>query len=263
MRKFWRITLIQYRNAFIRDSKLSNRVLAGMFTNLLDGITQLVMVLVIFSKAPTIGGWNIYETLILTTTLQLILLIHGSWTKRGTAIFAESMVHRGDYDFYMTKPFNPMVSVSISKPRIYNLVKLPFFIGILVYAIGHLDRPIPLPNILWFILLFICGYLTFYAIRIITVVPAFWIIKSWSLTLITDRIQNIMKYPATIYPRSLVIIFSSVLPILAIAYFPAKVLLFEPRISYIVYTVFITVVFLIIAQLFWKFGEKYYGSASS
>lgn len=263
MKKFFKITSILYRNALIRDLQLSGRVISGALTHLMDGFVSLAIILIIYSKTDSIGGWSIYETLILITTMQLITMIHSSWTKRGTAAFAESMVRMGDYDFFLTKPFDPMIAVSINKPRIYNLIKLPFYLFIFIYAVLHLGRVIPAINVMWFVLLFICGFLIFYAIRIITIAPAFWIIKSWSLTMITERIQNIIKYPATIYPRIFTIILSTIFPIFAIAYFPVRALLFEPKLSYIVYMVIITIVFLWLARLLWKIGEKKYSSASS
>ncbi len=263
MKKFWKITYILYRNAVIRDSKISFALIAGMMTTLLDGVISVLIILLVYTKTETIGGWNLYETLVLIAVTQIITIIHSSWTKKGTGSFAQSMVRMGDYDFYLTKPFDPMISVSISKPRIYNLIKLPFSLYIFFYGFSHINRVIPLENILWFIPMFICGFLLFYAIRIITIIPSFWIIKSYELPTITDRIQNVVKYPANIYPRSLVLVFSTILPIFAIAYIPVKILLFQPKISYIVYMLFITSVSLLIARFFWKFAEKSYGSASS
>lgn len=263
MKKFWRITYILYRNALIRDSKISLSLLAGIITSLFDGFVSIAIIFLVYTKTASIGGWNIYETLVLISVMQIIIVATNSWTKKGTGNFATSMVRMGDYDFYLTKPFDPMLSVSISKPRIYNLIKLPFFIFIFFYAINHIGHSVSLANILWFLPLFVCGFLLWYAIRIITVVPAFWIVKSWELTTITDRVSNIIKYPANIYPRILNLLFSTAFPIFIVAYLPVKVLLFEPKLSYIIYIIFITIAFLTIARKFWKFGEKFYGSASS
>lgn len=263
MKKFLKVSYILYRNAVIRDLKISGAIIAGMLTSLFDGFVSVAIILLVYSKTEYVAGWNVYESLVLITTTQIIITLHSSWTKKGTGSFAESMVRMGEYDFYLTKPFDPMVSISISKPRIYNLIKLPFFLSILLYALFNIGHPILLQNILWFLLLFLCAFLLFYAIRILTIVPAFWVIKSYSLVTITDRVQNIMKYPATIYPRLITVLLSTVFPLFVISYLPVKVLLFEPKISYIVYTVFVTVLFLLLARLFWKWGERSYGSASS
>lgn len=263
MRKFWRITYILYRNAVIRDMNISISVITGGLNHLMDGIASIAIILLVYTKTESIGGWNIYETLILISTMKIITTIFSSWLKKGTGAFAEKMVRMGEYDFYLTKPFSPMISVSISKPRIYNLINIPFYAFILFYAISHLGRTIPTVNVLWYLILFVCAFLLFYAIRIITIVPAFWIIKSYELVTITDRLQNIMKYPANIYPRVMAVLLSTVFPIFVISYLPVKVLLFEPDIRYIIYTIIITGLFLLIARLFWKFGEKHYGSASS
>jgi len=263
MKKFWRITYILYRNAVIRDLKISISIITGALNHLMDGVVSIALIFIVYTKTDAIGGWNIYETLILISSMKIITTIFSSWLKKGTGLFAEHMVRTGEYDFYLTKPFDPMIAVSISKPRIYNLINIPFYVYIFIYAINHLGRSIPPVNIACFFLLFICAFLLFYALRLITVIPAFWIIKSYELVSITDRLQNVMKYPADIYPRTMAILLSTLLPIFAISYLPVKVLLFEPRLEYIIYTILITGLFLLLARLFWKFGEKHYGSASS
>jgi len=263
MKKFWKINYILYRNAIRRDLKISLTVLTGSLVHLLDGVVSLAIVLIVYSKTDFLGGWNIYESLILIAFVQIIVTLHSSWTKRGTADFTEKYVRMGDYDFYLTKPFDPMLSVSISKPRVYNLIRLPFFVAIFAYSVCHLEYNLSIINWGWFILLFVASFILFYAIRILTISPAFWIVKSHSLLVITDRMQNIMKYPANIYPRFFILFFTTLLPIFAISYLPVKVLLFDPKLSYIIYVIVLTALFLFLARILWRAGEKRYGSASS
>jgi ABC-type uncharacterized transport system permease subunit len=210
----------------------------------------------------TLGGWDIYQVLFLYAFSQTISIIHGAWTKGGLNSLANELIRLGDYDFYRTKPFDAMTLVSISKPRAYALIKLLFNFSILIFALVHCG-PLPLINYFWFLILFILSFFLYYAIKIVTVVPSFWVIKSWGLTDLMDKLSNLMRYPASVYPWLLNFLLSTVFPILAITYLPVKTLLFEPKLSQIAYMFALTAIFMLIARLIWRLGEKRYGSASS
>lgn len=262
MKKFFRINYIIWRNALLRDSKISGFILSSILFQVFDIVNSIIFIVIIFMHTQTLSGWNIYQILFLYAFSQTISILHGAWTKKGLNTMASEMVRMGDYDFYLTKPFDAMTLVSISKPRAYVLVKLLFNFSLLVYALLHCEA-LPFINYFWFTVLFIFSFFLYYAIKILTIVPAFWIIKSWGLTDLMDKIASVMRYPANVYPRILNLLLSTVFPILVVTYLPVKVLFFEPEISYILYMFILTLAFLGIARFVWKQGEKHYGSASS
>jgi len=262
MRKFFRINFIIWRNALIRDSKISGFILSSILFQIFDIVNSIIFIVLIFMHTKTLGGWNIYQVLFLYAFSQTISIIHGAWTKKGLNTLANELIRLGDYDFYLTKPFDAMTLVSISKPRAYVLIKLLFNLSLLVFALMHCG-PLPIINYLWFIILFILSFFLYYAIKVITIVPSFWIIKTWGLTDLMDKLSNIMRYPAGVYPRLLTFLLSTVLPILVITYLPVRVLLFEPKFSYVVFMAILTTIFVLTARFFWQKGEKNYGSASS
>ncbi len=262
MKKFLRINHIIWRNALLRDSKISGFILSSVLFQVFDIINSVIFIILIFMNTKTLGGWTIYQVLFLYAFSQTISIIHGAWTKGGLNSLANELIRLGDYDFYRTKPFDAMTLVSISKPRAYVLIKLLFNLSVLIYALAHCG-PLPLINYFWFLILFGLSFFLYYAIKVITVVPSFWIIKSWGLTDLMDKLSTIMRYPASVYPWLLNFLLSTILPILVITYLPVKTLLFEPKLSQVAYMLVLTIVFVFLARFVWKLGEKNYGSASS
>ena len=262
MKKFFKINAILFRNAWIRDSKISGFIISNIIAQFFDLLASLALIGIIFLQTETIGGWNVYQTLFLLSFIQLIATIHSCWTKSGSNTFAYELVRQGDYDFYLTKPFDSMILVTISKPRVYPVAKIIFEILVMAYALNNLER-LPMVNYFWFLILFIFSLLTFYFLKVATIVPTFWTVRGWSLTAIMDKVVQLVKYPAAVYPRILTIALSTVFPILVVSYLPVQSLLFEPKLTYIGYSMIITIVFATATRLLWRLGEKNYGSASS
>lgn len=262
MKKFIKINLILIRNAWVRDSKISGYILSQILLQAFDVFVSVAFIKIVFLVSPQVGGWNIYELLFLFSYLQLVGTLNSSWLKRGVNSMAEEMIRMGEYDFYLTKPYDTLTLVSISKPRIYTMAKFFMYLAIMIYALSNIGG-LPLVNYLWLGFLFVNSFLLFHAMRVLIVTPVFWTIRASSLTDVMDRMMHIMRYPATIYPRVLMLIFSTVFPILVISYFPVRSVLFQPDLRYIIYVVAITIIFNFLSRFFWNLGEKNYSSASS
>lgn len=261
--KFFKINTIIFRNAYIRDSKVPGFILANVLAQLLDIIISLVFFNVIFSNIKTLAGWNFYQVLFLYAYIKFIALIHQAWTRKGVITMAQDMVRLGEYDFFITKPFDSMVLVSISKPRLYSFITLFFNITLMIYAGSKAGIEIGISNFLWFILLTFFSVFLFYFLTVITVIPAFWITKLPTLTDLINRMIQFAKYPSGVFSRTLRVTLSTVFPIIVVSYFPVRTLFYPPEISYIVYMITITFVFGAFTRLLWRWGEKNYGSASS
>ena len=176
---------------------------------------------------------------------------------------AKKLIRTGEYDFYATKPVNSMFLVSMSKPKIYNLLTL-FFVAILsVYCVVKSGMPISLVSIFFFVLFLLVGIILFYFINVVSVIPAFWFIRLFSLSDVVNRFTQLMRYPAGIYPMATKIVLFTIIPVLVVTYFPAWQLFNAPNYLYLLYAVIITLIFGIVANYLWKIGEKHYGSASS
>lgn len=263
MKKFWRINLILWRNAWIRDSKISGSIFFKILMQFLDIAVSIVFFNVIFSNVPTLAGWNFYQVLFLFAFVKAIGTLHTSWTKKGVQSLAGEMIRMGDYDFYLTKPFDPMILVSISKPRIFTMLAFFANVGIMIYAAGKSGVAIGVVNIVWFLVLAIIGVVLYYFLLILTVIPTFWFTRLWAINDLMDRLSNLIRYPAGIYPTMFRFLLSAVFPIIVISYLPVKTLFYPPQFLDILYMLLITIAFALITKVCWRLGEKNYGSASS
>lgn len=263
MKKYFRITFIILKNAYIRDSKIFGFVSSSLLFQFAEMAVTIIFFNVIFSNIETLDGWNFYQVLFLYMFAKMTFSLHKALFRGGFSEISTEMIRRGDYDFYLTKPVNALILASLSKPRIYEFIAIVFELILAIWAIGHTGISIGLINVFWFLVLGILSSILMYYLAVITVSPVFWLVKVWSLKDAIVRMQAFMRYPINIFPSYLKIILMGVFPIAATSYIPVKTLFYPPEIRYIGYMFFITFFFSFIAILIWKKGEKSYGSASS
>lgn len=263
MIKYLKITWIIFKNAYIRDSKIPGMIFSKTLFNIAEIAVTIIFFDVIFSNIQTLAGWNFYQVLFLYAFAKVIISINNGWFRGGLNTFASELVRRGDYDFYLTKPANPMILVSLSKPRIYQFIAVIFEIGLACYALiaGHIS--IGLSNLIWFLILAIFGLILYYFLSVLTVVPAFWFVRLWSLQDLMGRLSQVMRYPSGVFPPFIRIVLMSAFPIIAVSYLPTNILFNQVKIEYIIYIILITFFFGFLTNFIWQQGQKRYSSASS
>ncbi len=263
MKKYYKILRILLRNSYIRDSKIPGYVLSSLAFNVVEITFTIVFFNVIFNNTQSLAGWNFYQILFLYMVAKIVTSVNGLLTKNGINSMTEELIRRGGLDIYLTRPVDPMILVSISKPRIYGLLSVIFEIGLAIYALGHTGYHYGIANIIFFFLMFALSFILYYFLRWVTVMPTFWFIRLYALRDIMAKLNQFMRYPAGIFPSVLKYALFIFFPILTISYIPARTLFYQPRFEFIIYMFLATFIFGIITKLLWQAGLKHYGSASS
>lgn len=263
MFKYFKINWIIFKNAYIRDMKIPGQIFSKILFQLVEIIITIVFFDIIFSNTKTLAGWNFYQVLFLYAFSMFIIAVTNAWTRGGLKQMAAELVRRGDYDFYLTKPVNPMILVSISKPRIYQFIGALFDLGLCAYAILAGNITITLSNLIWFLVIAFFGFILYYFLVVLTVVPAFWFVRLFALQDLMGRMNQFMRYPLGVFPPFIRVALMTAFPIIAVAFLPTQALFGEIKIEYIVYIILLTIFFALITNFIWKQGEKRYSSASS
>jgi len=261
--RYWKIIKIIIRNSYTRDKKIPGVVTANVFSSLFEVIITLTMFSAIFNNVESLSGWNYYQVVFLYLMMKNIVLLNGVVVRGGLNDMAKEYVRMGDYDFYLVKPVNSMLFVSVSKPRFYNIVVLMFTIPFSIWIAMKTGIDLGALNILAFIFMAFFSAILYYFLSVITIVPTFWLVRLFSLSDLMNRATQIMRYPAGIYSMLVKVIFFTAFPVLAITYLPSWTLFYSIKAEYLVYMVVITFVFGWIATKLWNIGERNYGSASS
>lgn len=251
------------RNAIIRDSKLIGFVSVSILQELVSIAVNIVFFSVIFANISTLAGWSFYQVLFLYAFSKTFISISYALNRPGLKDLGEHLIKRGEYDFFLIKPVDTMALVSFSRPRPTKLIAALFYAIMAVYCAIKTGLSFSASNILWFLILTVCGIIIFYCLQVLTVIPAFKLIRVWSLPEIIPKMAEFMRYPAGIFSLPFQIILFGIFPILAASYIPAEVLFYPPQAIKIIYLIAITIIFFIIVRKLWKYFEASYSSASS
>jgi len=229
MKKYYKILRILVRNSYIRDSKIPGYVLSSLTFNVVEIFFTVVFFNVIFDNTQSLAGWNFYQILFLYMVAKIVTSVNALFTKSGTNSMSEELIRRGGLDIYLTRPVDPMILVSISKPRIYVIISFVFEIVLAIYALAHTGMNYGVVNIIFFFLMFALSFILYYFLRWITLMPAFWFIRLYSLRDLMGKFNQFMRYPAGIFPSVLKYALFIFFPILTISYIPARTLFYQPR----------------------------------
>ena len=248
---------MQYRVSFLAE-------IAGCFA-----VTALdfVALVILMTRFRSIGNWTLGEVAFLygTSTVSFCLaeLFVG-----GFDMF-DRWVMRGGFDRLLLRPLGTVFQVVTGAFPLRRLGRIAQGLLALGYSF-HLLRPEwHAGHWLFFFVMILGGFLVFCAIFIVGATAAFWTPQTSELTnVFTYGGQFMTSYPMHIYQAWMRSIFTFLIPMAFINYFPALYLLgkrdpfglpsWTPFVS-----PFLAAVFLILALMAWRVGVRHYQSTGS
>lgn len=255
-----------YRKILVQDlkSKMSYRAdfiisTVGMiFTNLSGFLSFWIL----FQNFPSIMGWSYHEMLFLYGFSLIALtpvqcLFDNNWNLR-------IYVYSGDFIKYCFRPINLFFYYMSEVFDIKGLGQLAFGIGTLAYAWSRLGIGISVLLIVKVILCLITASLFMIALMNLAAATCFWVVQSGYVMVMANKFKDYAKYPATIFNRVFRFIFTFIIPITFIAYYPSLVILRPdavPLLSWL--SPLIGCMFFYISYLVWIRGATRYNGTGS
>ncbi len=179
------------------------------------------------------------------------------------------MVIQGTFDWLLLRPMNVFFQLVASYVNFIGLVDLLPGIILFAYASHLVGFEWSLLNILKLILIVIGGTFIRAALFICLSSVSFWTKRSTSLIGFTlNLLERTTMYPLSIYPFALQMIFTFLIPIGFISFYPASEFLgqssgFHIPFSMAVWSPIVGAVFFLISQMIFNIGMRKYESAGS
>ncbi len=229
-----------------------------IFTN----IAGFVSFWILFRNFSTINGWGYYEMLFLYGFSLVALtpvqcLFDNNWSLR-------QYVYTGDFIKYCFRPINLFFYYQSEVFDIKGLGQLAFGLGTLIYSwikLGLCFTPLMLVKMVIFLL---TASLVMVALQNAAAATCFWIQNSFYILDLVTRFKDYAKYPVTIFSKAFRFVFTFIMPIAFIAYYPSLVILRPDEVELLSWlSPLIAVVFFFISYKIWMFGAmKYNGTGS-
>lgn len=243
---------MSYRSDFIIST------LGMMLTNLAGFVGFWIM----FQNFSNINGWSYHEMLFLYGFSLVAItpaqcLFDNNWALRIN-------VRTGDFIKYYFRPINLFFYYQSEVFDVKGLGQLAMGIGILIYAWIKIGLAVTVMSVLKMILFLITASLIMIAMQNAAASLCFWTENSFYVLDLSLKFKDYAKYPMTIFNPVFRVIFSFIIPIAFIAYYPSLVILRPDQVPLLSYFSPVAgVVFFYISYRIWMKGASRYNGTGS
>ena len=208
---------MQYRGPFVLDT-------LGQFVG---NIVDFGTVAVLFTRLPVLGGWSLAEVAFLYGTSGIAFAL-GDMLISGFdyQIFGATMVKQGGFDQVLIRPVNAFVQILASQFLLRRFGRIAQAALILTLALISLNLTWTWTKLAFMLLTIAGGTLFFSGLFIFGAGISFWIVDPLeAMNIITYGGQYMTQYPMHIYQGWLRSIFTFIIPMAFVNYYPALWLL--------------------------------------
>lgn len=223
---------------------------------------SLVFIQAVFGQVDAVAGWSrdemwvLYGSFVVLESICFGLLGPNMWRFSGT-------VRDGTLDLALTRPVNVQFLVSTRYMDLNGLLNGIVGVALMVVGLARLGQwPGPGHWLLWAVL--VCaGVVICYALWFMCVTISVWAVKLEGIAVLFDSLLQMARFPVDIYPRRLLWVFVSVLPVAFLTTFPVRALLGRTQGLELLPALGLAALLLFASHLFFHYALRSYGSASS
>lgn len=229
--------------------------------NLITGIFSLT---VIFNQIETIKGWKLPSAMALLGVYLLLGALRGLFISPSLESVAgmDGEIWQGTFDFTLLRPVDKQFLVSFRHWRFLMLFDLLLSLIVLGYAIHLMQTTLTLNAVLSFTITMLASVTLLYSALLIFSALVFWN-SSFLFTWIINDLFQLARYPVEIYPGWLRLVLTWIIPVGLMTTVPAQALSGRLSWGWLGLTLLFTLVVLFGASWLFHQGLKKYTSASS
>lgn len=236
---------------------------------LLSLISQVFMMFVelftidsLFRKFGLLDTYNIYELLLGFSVVWLGFSL-SEMIFRGFDQFSKLIV-KGNFDILLVRPRNIFIQVFGSDVCYEKFSRVIVALGLYIYSSFKVVSNFSIDKVLLLILMILGCVIIFLSIFILGASFCFITIQGLEfINIFTDGSRQLSQYPMGIYKKIVRVIFTYVIPITLVNYYPIKYLTNEVNNYFYIFLPLLSIIFLIFSIFIFNLGVKKYSSSGS
>lgn len=221
--RYIKIYLACLHTAFSRAAAYRLDFVLGNLITLLSNIIFPLATVLIYANGARFPGWTMWEVLLIQSVFSmsnaLASMISGSilWVTMDS-------IQAGSFETVLLKPLSPLFFIAAAN---FDTGSIGLFLGGLAMTVisASFTGICGTGGILLFLLMFISGAAVMCGLDLIMAAISFKWVGNSRIPEIFDSIKEFGKYPMGIFPRSVQVLSSLILPVSAVGFFPASALL--------------------------------------
>ena len=243
---------LEYRLSFI----------LSLISQALYMLIELFAVYALFSKFNLLKMYNINEILLSFSTIWLSFSFCEMFF-RGFDNFSKQII-KGNFDILLIRPRNIYIQIFGSDICYEKFSRVITALGLFIFSSAGLINTFSFWKVLLLFNMFLGGVVLFLGIFIIGATMCFYTIQGLEVVnIVTNGSKQFAEYPIRIYRRALRLIFTFVIPITIINYYPVDFLIGKTNNLLYVFMPLLSFISLFISIKIFNYGiSKYYSTGS-
>lgn len=222
---------------------------------------SLVFFMMIKENTRVLGSYTTDQMIVFFLTYQFIDLSAQIFF-RGSYLFG-NMVRTGEFDFFLSKPINPLFRALTWKPDINDVIFLFPSTALSIFILTQLNLNMTTESVITYVILLCNSFLIVTALHILVLTVGIITTEVDGVIWMYRDLMQLGQMPISIYQEPLRSILFFIIPIGMMITVPAEVL-FNGQTSYnLVLTTTIGITSLSVSLKLWNIGLRSYSSASS
>lgn len=235
-----------------------------MLGNMLSGLIEYLGIWALFSRFGALESWSLADAGIFFGIGHVAFSLNEMFMREFDVFHRH--VRTGSFDRILLRPRSTILQMLGAECQLLRLGKLT--LGVIVFVISYEQLGAAWHAAQWLLmaLAVLGGALLFAGLSVLQATSCFWTVQSleiWSS--ITYGGITTIQYPLDIYQRPLRYLFTYLVPLIAINYWPCSYLLgkgYVPAwLSWL--APFVGMLFFLLSLLVWQIGVKHYHSTGS
>lgn len=223
MKRYLNIYRECIRVAFATAATYRMNFLLNTVIMLLGDILFPLVTVLIYGAGGGFQGWNVYEVLLIQSVFTMSMAI-ADMSFHGIMWATMSAVREGNFEMSLLMPVDTMFLLMAKNFSIDAIGLLLGGLTIFVIALFHLSVP---TVFLWlqFFAMFLIGLMVMMGIALIMAATSFKWVGNSRIPEIFDSLRSFGKYPQSIFPKTVLVVSSYIIPVAMIGFFPAAALM--------------------------------------
>jgi ABC-2 type transport system permease protein len=251
------ILKINLTHLFIYRANLINNVISSLAWGMFSIITMLLFT----SQTKQVLSWSREELMFLTATYAVLIGIFHTLFSRNFDRLSQ-IIHYGELDSLLVKPMDSQFTISFWLVNYAALMRLIIGVGLMIYLIINGHWVISWYSVVYFCIMIGIGVISLYSVWLIFMTLIIWQTHLYNLVDLMYTVSGFGRMPKELYQETIGMFSLIILPVVLAINVPAKAMLDKPISFDVLILLMISIVLFVFSRKFWKFGLKYYTSAS-
>lgn len=261
------VTIYSIKMALLTIVEYPSNILGWLLSNPIQFLLGFAAIRFAVEQFGEINGWNygqlafLYGISVISHALSMIFFVQG-W-------FMGFYVIEGEFDRFLTRPMSVLYQFFFTNINVFGLTDLIPGILVFLYGCVKTDFPFTVTNVVGILVMLTGAVLIRGGIYILLGSTSFWTKSANDFGQFTQEIfDKTTMYPLSMYPESLQLILTFLIPIGWVSFYPASELMgientFSTRGMGVWITLGVGIAAMMIAGLVFRAGLKQYESAGN